>query len=193
MRGPVQEPVDLIVQALASEWQDRLAKVMPLEFDGLRLRPTSEADVRVHLQLLHHPKVREHVGPSIACAPTDIATELIERKGGMAGLYVVELLADAIPIGEAGCIAHGTFQFVEVSVMLLPEFQGRGHGATLLRCLKHIWLEQLGEPLCHATTRASNLPAISILTKAGFEKVAEYLSRDSVHVVYVAKTSREAA
>ncbi len=103
----------------------------------------------------------------------------------MAGLYVVEDAALCSPIGECGFAPNNYINGVEASIMLLPEFQARGYGRTILKALWAFWVEQLGNDSCVATAWSENIHAASLLTSQHFSQVDQYTDvLDIPHLVF---------
>ena len=94
------------------------------------------------------------------------------------GLWLVELKADATPVGICGLLKRETLPDVDLGFAFLPEFRGRGYGyeaaaATLAHGRSAIGLNRIV-----AVTAPDNTRSIALLEKLGlhFEKTVRLKS-----------------
>jgi RimJ/RimL family protein N-acetyltransferase len=123
------------------------------------------------------PSVRRFLGGP-RYAVEEIRRGLVERKGWLDSLYIVET-PQGDSIGYAGIvenrdIGEGDIDFL---VALLPEHQNKGYGAEILDVLRNRWLTEVGRDYCTASVWPENESAVKILQKRGFRQVGEYTDR----------------
>ncbi|MFO1339292.1 MAG: GNAT family N-acetyltransferase [Burkholderiaceae bacterium] len=152
-----------------------------LRTERLRLRwfePAAEVDQRFVIELVNDPDWIAHIGRR------DVSTcqqaEAFLRDGPRAmyerlgfGLYMVERLADGLPIGMCGLLRRDVLQDVDLGFAFLPLARGQGLAREAAEAVL-VWAQsQLKLPRIVAIVAPANLASIGLLRRLGFADEGE--------------------
>lgn len=144
----------------------------------LTLRELREADAAFILGLLNDPAWLLHIGDK-GVRTLDDARAYI-ANGPVAsharhgfGLDLVELKADATPIGLCGLIKRDTLPDVDIGYAFLPQFRGAGYAVEAGAAVIEHARDTLALPRLAAIVSPDNHASIRVLEKLGlrFEKL----------------------
>ncbi len=147
---------------------------MILKTKQLRLREFELGDAEFILELLNSPGWLEFIGNKNV-NNLDDARKYIEdrtmrsyRKHGF-GLSMVELKAQALPIGMCGLVKRDTLDDVDIGFAMLPEFAGKGYGYEIASATLGYAKDELGLKRIVAITVDYNKASIALLQKIGLK------------------------
>ncbi|WP_052573922.1 GNAT family N-acetyltransferase [Haloferula sp. BvORR071] len=133
-----------------------------------RLDAPRPADFEVLLRLFTEPAVRAHLGGPLSPADAERRVNgiLADRTGEVQTVRASQE-PDAEAIGLVWLAPHHEEADLEFSILLLPEWQGRGHGfrsgtQVLRRAFREFRLLRVV-----AETRSANAPCIALLERLG--------------------------
>jgi len=145
-----------------------------LETERLRLRHLSpETDAEFILELLNQPSFIQYIGDKGARTLDDARAYIAEgpvksyQEHGF-GLYLVELKADATPIGMCGIIKRETLPAADIGFAFLPEYWNLGYAFESAAGVMTYARETLGLDRMLAITTPDNEPSARLLAKIGF-------------------------
>lgn len=146
--------------------------------ERLTLRELRDSDAPFILELLNDPAWLLHIGDKGVHSLDDARTYIANGPAASHarhgfGLDLVELKADATPIGLCGLIKRDTLPDVDIGYAFLPQFRGGGYafeaGAAVIRHAQ----ETLALPRVAAIVSPDNHASIRLLEKLDlrFEKM----------------------
>jgi RimJ/RimL family protein N-acetyltransferase len=145
-----------------------------LETERLRLRHLSpETDAGFILELLNQPSFIQYIGDKGARTLDDASAYIVEgpvksyQEHGF-GLYLVELKADATPIGMCGIIKRETLPDADIGFAFLPQYWNQGYACESAAGVMTYARETLGLDRILAITTPDNEPSARLLRKIGF-------------------------
>jgi len=150
-----------------------------IETARLRLREMGNEDAAFVLEILTDPDFVANVGDrgvhDLASAHRYIVDRLTASyvKNGF-GLYLVELLTDAQPLGMCGLLRRDTHPDVEIGFAFVPRARGRGYALEAARASLGFAREKLGIARIIALAKPDNHASVHILESIGlgFERMA---------------------
>ncbi len=150
--------------------------VQVLTTERLSLRWLSLDDADFIIRLLNQPSFIRHIGDR-GVRTADDARRYIEhgplhsyREHGY-GLYLVELKADAMPIGICGLVKRDTLPDADIGFAFLPEHWSRGYAREAATAVLDYAGEVLGLKRLLAITSPDNDASGKLLGKLGFKYV----------------------
>lgn len=165
-----------------------------IETARLRLREMVAHDACFILEVLTDPDFVANVGDRgvhdlpaarayIAAGPGDSYV----RYGF--GLYLVELLTDAAPLGICGLLRRDSHPDVEIGFAFVPRARGRGYALEAARATLGFAQNTLGLTRVVALTALNNLPSIRILESIGlrFERMVRFTPDGGERRLFVAE------
>ena len=149
-----------------------------LETQRLVLRELTVADTDFILQLLNEPAYIIFIGDRGVRTHQDARKYLQEtiigsyEKNGF-GLYLVELIDDATPIGVCGLINRDGLPDVDIGYAFLAEYRGNGYATEAAEAVLKYGKHSVGLKRIVAITAVDNQGSINVLEKIGlrFEKL----------------------
>jgi RimJ/RimL family protein N-acetyltransferase len=149
-----------------------------LETQRLVLRELTVADTDFILQLLNEPAYIIFIGDRGVRTYQDARKYLQEtiigsyEKNGF-GLYLVELIDDATPIGVCGLINRDGLPDVDIGYAFLAEYRGNGYATEAAEAVLEYGKHSVGLKRIVAITAVDNQGSINVLEKNGlrFEKL----------------------
>ena len=161
------------VHELDEQWISRLVAQMPLEAGSVLFRVTEKRDAQTWLEMCNNRQLREFVGPVLNKTLEECESIVTDRPLGAASLFAVEI--DGSVVGIAGFLTNSyEREIVDMSVMLTDGNRGRGYGRRIVQGLYSLWTDDLGYPMCWATTWQRNAGGNSILRSCGFSILRSY-------------------
>lgn len=147
-----------------------------LRTERLRLRwfePGLEADQRFVIELLNDPDWIAHIGKRDVSTCQQAEDYLREGPRGMCerlgfGLYLVERLADGVPIGMCGLIKREHLADVDLGYAFVPAGRGQGHAREAAGAVLAWAHERLGLRRIVAIVTPVNHRSITLLQGLGF-------------------------
>ena len=149
----------------------------PTETERLILRELDADDAPFILELVNDPAWLRHIGDKGVHTLDDARAYI--ANGPVAsharhgfGLDLVELKADATPIGICGLIKRDTLEDADIGFAFLPKFRGLGYAFESAAAVMHHAKESLALPRLAAIVSPHNRDSIRVLEKLGlcFEK-----------------------
>lgn len=149
-----------------------------LETERLRLRPLVESDAPFILELVNDEAWLRYIGDRGVRNNADARNYIVQgpvasyAKNGF-GLWLVELKADATPIGLCGLLRRDTLPDVDLGFAFLPAFRGQGYALEAGRATLAYGRAKLGLKRIVAVTLPANESSIRTLEKLGlrYEKM----------------------
>lgn len=145
-----------------------------LETDRLILRQLSPEDAPFILQLVNEPSWLRYIGnkgiKTLDAARAYILNGPVEMYARLGfGLYMVELKAEACPIGICGLIKRDSLEDVDIGFAFLPQFWGKGYAYESASAVMEYGKESFGLTRLVAITSAENYVSARLLEKLGFK------------------------
>ncbi len=144
------------------------------ETPRLRLRHLTQLDAAFILELLNEPEFIRNIGDREVRTLEDARRYL--RSGTVTGyekfgfgLYLVELLDDATPIGVCGLLKRDYLEDVDVGFALRQAFCNHGYAFEAACAVMRYGLEVLGLGRIVAITAPDNHASIKLLRRLGLE------------------------
>jgi RimJ/RimL family protein N-acetyltransferase len=164
----------------------------PPTISGTRvgLRPASDRDHPVLIELLTSPEVRRHLGGPLT--PSDTSARLSEPLGNVPGSFVIALGGDDTTIGTVGFDrrdparpghARPSGEELEISFSLLPKYWGRGLATDALRLAMQWAAEVLDDLDVIACTQAANGRSLRLLSRLDFTPATYFREFDAAQVL----------
>jgi RimJ/RimL family protein N-acetyltransferase len=159
---------------MSSEGEDLPPVVWDLTTERLRLRRMTAADADFYCQLLNDPDYIEQIADRGVRTPAEALENLQSgqfesyREHGF-GLYVVERLADRVPLGMAGLVSRSFLPEVDIGYGFLPIGRGQGYAQEAARAVVTHAKDELGLHRLAAITSPGNEASIRLLLHLGFE------------------------
>jgi len=147
-------------------------RVKILETERLLLREVEAADAEFVLDLLNQSTFKKYIGDrgvrTLEQAREYIATRFTQSYDDNGyGLYLVELNADATPIGLCGFVKRSQLDDPDIGFALLPKFERRGYAFEAAETVMHYGREKLGLDRVLAITTLDNESSGRLLEKIG--------------------------
>jgi ribosomal-protein-alanine N-acetyltransferase len=147
----------------------------------LRLRwfePSLEADQRFIIELVNDPDWVANIGQRNVSTCEQAEAFLREGPRGMCerlgfGLYLVERLADGLPVGMCGLIKRDTLPDVDIGYAFLPSARGQGYAREAARAVLAWGREQFSLARIVAIVTPTNRPSLALLEQLGFADEGE--------------------
>lgn len=142
----------------------------------LRLRwfePAADVDQRFIIDLVNDPDWIAHIGKRSVSTREQAEAYLRDGPRAMCerlgfGLFMVESLDDATPLGMCGLIRRDGLVDVDLGFAFLPAWRGRGLAREAAESVLR-WAEQrLGLRRVVAIVSPGNAPSIGLLSRLGF-------------------------
>ena len=149
-----------------------------IQSERLTLRALRADDAPFILELVNDPAWLRHIGDKGVHTLDDARAYI--ANGPVAsharhdfGLDLVELTADATPIGLCGLIKRDTLPDVDVGYAFLPQFRGAGYASEAVAAVIEHARHTLRLPRIAAIVSPDNHASIRVLEKLGlrFEKM----------------------
>lgn len=150
-----------------------LSGKLPIETTRLRLREMRDTDAAFILEVLTDPDFIANVGDrgvhDPGAARHYIADRIITsyRSHGF-GLYLVELRANAAPLGMCGLLRRDSHPDVEIGFAFVPRARGHGYALEAAWATLDFARGALGLTRIVALAAPRNQPSIHLLQHAGF-------------------------
>jgi RimJ/RimL family protein N-acetyltransferase len=143
-----------------------------LETDRLILRRLSVEDAGFILQLVNEPSWLRFIGDRGVRTLEDARNYILKGPVEMYlrhgfGLYLVELKADAVPIGLCGLLKRDTLKDVDIGFAFLPGYWGKGYAHEAAAAVLTYARSALGLGRIVAITSLDNHSSIRLLEKLG--------------------------
>lgn len=144
-----------------------------IESPRLHLRETRPEDASFILEVLTDPDFIANVGDrgihDLAAARRYIADNMLAsyRSHGF-GLYMVELRANAAPLGICGLLRRDSHPDVEIGFAFVPRARGQGYALEAARATLDFAHRALGLSRIVGLTAPHNRRSILILERLGF-------------------------
>ena len=152
-----------------------------IETGRLCLREMADSDAPFILEVLTDPDFVANVGDRGVHELAAARRYIVEGPGASYvkygfGLYLVERLADAAPLGICGLLRRDSHPDVEIGFAFVPRARGRGYALEAARASLDFAQRILGIPRIVALTKPDNLPSIRILESIGlgFERMVRF-------------------
>lgn len=147
------------------------------ETPRLRIRHLTVVDTQFILHLLNEPSFIHNIADRGVRNEQDALDYLL--NGPMKsyhtygyGLYLVEHVDNAEPMGICGLIYRSNLQETDIGFALLPQYWGQGYATEAAKAVLQYGYHKLKLSRIVGLTSASNLTSINLLSKLGlqFEK-----------------------
>ncbi len=140
--------------------------------ERLTLRELRDSDAPFILELVNDPAWLRHIGDKGVHTLDDARAYIANGPAASHarhgfGLDLVELKADATPIGICGLIKRDTLPDVDIGYAFLPQFRGAGYAAEAAAAVIHHAREALALPRLAAIVSPDNHDSIRVLEKLG--------------------------
>jgi ribosomal-protein-alanine N-acetyltransferase len=148
---------------------------MPLQTARLRLRELTLDDAAFIHELVNQPSWLRFIGDKNVHSLDDARGYLQQgpidsyRRLGF-GLYCVELLGDATPIGLCGLIKRDTLPDIDIGFALLAAHVGNGYIPEAALAVIAQGRDKFGMKRLLAITSPDNEPSMAVLRKLGMER-----------------------
>lgn len=154
-----------------------------LRTERLRMRwfePANEADQRFIIELVNDPDWIANIGQRNVSTCEQAEAFLRNGPTGMCeklgfGLYLVERLADGVPVGMCGLIKRDTLADIDIGYAFLPVARGQGFAHEAARAVLAWGREALGLKRVVAIVTPSNGPSLKLLASLGFADEGTFL------------------
>ena len=149
-----------------------------LETNRLMLRELSEEDADFILELLNEADYIIFIGDRGVRTHQNAQTYIKEKiipsyeKNGF-GLYLVELIDDATPVGVCGLINRDGLPDIDIGYAFLASYRGNGYATEAAFAVMQLGVHTIGLERIVGITAVDNQPSINVLEKVGlhFEKL----------------------
>lgn len=148
----------------------------PVRGTRVLLRAFAPTDEALYLRLYGDPRVMRHIGPPLPpdAARRAFATVLRRMRAAPAPTHWIVALADGG--GDIGLVAlqprRDDPRAADAGVMLLPDAEGRGHGAEAIATLVDWAFAHALADVIHTRQAAANVAVTRMMQRQGFEPVA---------------------
>lgn len=147
-----------------------------LRTERLRMRwfdPASEVDQRFIIELVNDPDWIANIGQRNVSTCEQAEAFLRNGPTGMCeklgfGLYLVERLSDAAPVGMCGLIKRDSLPDIDIGYAFLPVARGQGFAREAARAVLAWGREVLGLKRVVAIVTPGNAPSLRLLASLGF-------------------------
>lgn len=147
-----------------------------LRTDRLRLRwfdPAAEADQRFIIELVNDPDWIANIGQRNVSTCEQAEAFLRNGPTGMCeklgfGLYLVERIADGVPVGMCGLIKRDTLPDIDIGYAFLPIARGQGFAREAAAAVLAWGRDTLGLKRVVAIVTPSNGRSLRLLASLGF-------------------------
>jgi ribosomal-protein-alanine N-acetyltransferase len=144
-----------------------------LQTNRLFIRQFTLADAPFILELMNSPGWLQYVGTPVINTLTDARSYL--TNGPIKAyntydfrLYLVELKANATPIGMCGLIKRDSLDYMDIGYALLPQYEGQGYAYEMVSAAIQFAFNSLHRLQLAAITHPGNLRSLQLLKKLGF-------------------------
>jgi [ribosomal protein S5]-alanine N-acetyltransferase len=155
-----------------------MSRYRSFETGRIFIRPTTESDVALILELFNTPKWLQFVGDrdirSLKIAREYIRTRIagqFERLGF--GNYTLIRKTDQVPLGCCGLYDREGVPGIDLGFALLPAFEGQGYAYEAASRLKEAALTDFHLREIYGITNPDNLASQKLLQKLGMRRIDE--------------------
>lgn len=149
-----------------------MGKYRTFDTERLHLRPTTEVDADMILELFNTPKWIQFIGDRNVHSLEDAATYIQNRmmpqlaKLGFSN-YTVIRKEDGIKLGSCGLYTRDGLTDVDIGFAFLPQHERKGYGFESASCLRDAGFKLFNIPKIVAITEVENIASQGLIEKLG--------------------------
>jgi ribosomal-protein-alanine N-acetyltransferase len=136
--------------------------------------------------------VRAYLGGPVACEEAERRVDKLTAKDSSEKAWVVRRDSDGAVLGLISLDMHHDGGDMEVSYMLLPEFQGFGYAKEAVAAVVTYALESLRLPRVLAETQVANSASCHLLERLGMSLQRRVMRFNAEQAIYAVSTTRPA-
>jgi len=142
------------------------------ETERLIIRPTSEEDAELVLELYNTPKWKTNIGDRNIHSPKDALKYIQEKmqpqleRLGFSNNTIIRK-SDQVKVGTCGLYDREGLDGVDIGFALLPRYEKKGYAYEAANKIKEIAISQFGIKKISAITIEANIDSRNLIEKLG--------------------------